>query len=91
MSMGVSGIGNLLGGMGNILGQGQQAGLQQQGPNNGEMLKKLLEMLMGGDGAQRTAGAGESDMQKLRQMMTGQQGLQAMMPGHDSGRSLNFG
>ena len=86
----------------NSLDQGglQEVG-QQPGKMGAELIKKLLEKLEGSNGAQGSGGAqggGDSsgsggsgdqlDMEKLKKMMAGRQGMEAMMPDSDNGRKI---
>ena len=86
----------------NSLDQGglQEVG-QQPGKMGAELIKKLLEKLEGSNGAQGGGGAqgsGDSsgsggsgdqlDMEKLKKMMAGRQGMEAMMPDSDNGRKI---
>ena len=70
---------------------------QQQGKMEPELIKKLLEMLagagaggsQGGGGSSGSGGSGgQPDMEQLNKMMSGRQGMQAMMPESDNGRKI---
>ncbi|MBN2988602.1 hypothetical protein BFW88_05565 [Pseudomonas fluorescens] len=77
------------------LGQdGAQDVGDQQGKMDSELLKKLLEMLAGAGGAQGGGGSGsggsgdQPDADQIRKMMSGRQGMEAMMPDSDNGRQI---
>lgn len=99
MSMGIGGIGRMAGAGMQGMGGGQQVG-QPGGMDQQKLLEMLMKMLGGAGGAQGgggsqgggAAGGDQADiLEKMKQMMRGQQGMQAMMPGSDSGRNISFG
>ncbi|CRM18911.1 hypothetical protein [Pseudomonas sp. 31 E 6] len=70
------------------LGQDAAQGtVQRQEKIDPEVLKKLMEMLS--DGAQGGGGAdGQVDQERISKMMSGRQGMEALMPDSDNGRQI---
>ncbi|MCD7077864.1 hypothetical protein LRQ11_02585 [Pseudomonas sp. MAFF 311095] len=85
----------------NSLDQGGAKGPEEPKAKGGvdqELLKKLMAMLGGQWGCQGSGGSsgsggsegsgGEMDPEQLRKMMSGRQGMEAMMPDSDNGRKV---
>ncbi|MDY0894362.1 MULTISPECIES: hypothetical protein [Pseudomonas] len=96
---GISAIGKMLGmarGQESLGRDGAEGAGHQNDKVDPELLKKLLEMLSGGaGGAQGGGGSGSSggsggqpDPDQIRKMMSGRQGMEAMMPDSDNGRQV---
>ncbi|MGY1921764.1 hypothetical protein [Pseudomonas tolaasii] len=96
--MDIGAIGRMLG-----MARGQsgldQSSLQRAQPQEKpepDLIKRLMEMLSAGTGAQGgegSAGSGCDECQKtpeeLEQLAAGRKGMEAMMPGNDNGRQIN--
>lgn len=96
--MDIGAIGKMLGmarGQERLGQEPAQDAAQQQGKIDPELLKKLLDMLSAGTGgAQGGGGSGpgvanvQLDEEQINKMMSGRQGMEAMMPDSDSGRRV---
>lgn len=100
--MDVGALGRMLGmsrGQDSLDQKGAQGSEQQKGGIDPELLKKLLEMLSGGAGGAQGGGGssgsggsggsgGQPDLEQINKMMSGREGMQAMMPDSDNGRQI---
>ncbi len=97
--MDVGALGRMLGmsrGQDRLDQKGAQARQPQEGGIDPELLKKLLDMLSGAAGGAQAGGGssgsggsgGQPDLEFIKKMMAGREGMQAMMPDSDNGRKI---